>query len=150
MNKTEQRAYRWLLKNGYKDIVFSGRATPDFITKDGGLFEVKKARNKTIWFGGGQASVLQELNNVKILVYDSNEGDDEPDVIIPYDEIQYGQIIWNNYRISGTDNDKNNDTINLKITLRMKDELIEKARDKCLSLSGYCRMVLADILKKEG
>lgn len=37
-------------------------------------------------------------------------------------------------------------TINIKVSPNMKKKLIEKARDKCLSLSTYCRMILSEIL----
>ena len=41
-------------------------------------------------------------------------------------------------------------TTNIKMTPEMKEELIKKAGRRQLSLSAFCRMILADILKKEG
>ena len=44
-------------------------------------------------------------------------------------------------------NDSKTATINIKMTVAMKKNLISKARGKSLSLSTFCRMVLSDFLK---
>ena len=44
-------------------------------------------------------------------------------------------------------NENKTATVNIKMTVAMRDQLLEKAREKALSLSTYCRMVLAGILK---
>lgn len=55
MNPTEKIAYNYLLKIGYNstDITFQRNKSPDFITKDGKRYEVKKIMS-------GKTVVLQD------------------------------------------------------------------------------------------
>ncbi len=99
MNITETKAYNWLKTKGYKDVVFRRNITPDFVTDNGEMFEVKKSRNKTIRFSPGQYNSLKKARGVKILVFD---GGNEPEEIIPFDELRDGQTMWGGYRLYGT------------------------------------------------
>ena len=96
MNKTEQIAYEWLTKQGYKHISFSHRTTPDFVTETGEAFEVKKARNNVIFFGPLQAETIAQISNLQVLVFDDTK---EPLAIIPGNELTNKPRLWQNYRL---------------------------------------------------
>lgn len=85
MNKTENKAHLWLLKEGYKGIVYQKRRVPTFLT-DAGNFEVKRAYStKTgadkILFKDGERDEIKEAK-AKTLVF--SEKKDEPlDILKP-------------------------------------------------------------------
>ena len=94
MNKTQQKAYDWLLTQGYtsKDIVFQPRKTPDFLTSDGKGWEAKMLYGKsTVWFFDKQISLLSKLNNTFVLVFES--GSKNPISIITNEKIIGNAII---------------------------------------------------------
>jgi len=93
MNKTEQRALRWLESKGYKDITFGHKRTPDFITSNGELFEVKRLKGRNIYFSDNQFAILQSQPQTMILVFNSSN---EPVAEIPFVDIQGGECIWKN------------------------------------------------------
>jgi len=95
MNITEQKAYDWLVKQGYTGISFSGRRTPDFVTVQGS-FEVKRSRNSTISFGATQIEQLSVLP-ATVLVFDDNA---EPIAAIPSADMQSKPNVWQNIRIT--------------------------------------------------
>ena len=98
MNKSEERAYRWLQYQTHKGIVFRNRITPDFITEDSEKFEVKLMRDNTIWFSGNQfRTLLEDAPDTTILVFNDNH--DTPIAIIPFSEIKGGEKYWKNIRI---------------------------------------------------
>ncbi len=80
MTETEEKAFRWLLKQGVdeNDIQFSRIRSPDFITPSGG-YEVKKLnKSKTledyVYFHREQYEKLLELNpNIVVFSDDSDE-----------------------------------------------------------------------------
>ncbi len=83
MNKTEQIAYQWLIKDiGYKpeDVIFQRAKTPDFICKDGKGFEVKKAYGRTVWTYRSQFEKLLQQPKTSLLVFKT--GESKPTAII--------------------------------------------------------------------
>lgn len=137
MNISEQKAYRWLQYQGYKGIVFRARVTPDFITEDGKGFEVKKARNNSIWFSYGQFESLQEMSNTDILVYDDDE---TPIAIIPFNEIKDGQKYWKNIRIINPTG-KMNKTIIFKVSSEELTTIRTETKKLGLSASAFIRLL---------
>lgn len=100
MNITEQKGYQWLQYKGYTDIVFRARLTPDFIVEGGKTFEVKLARNNTIYISKTQYNQLDKVEGeLKILVFGAEN--DEPIAIIPFSEVKPRPRFWNNIRIIG-------------------------------------------------
>ncbi|MCJ7805159.1 helix-turn-helix domain-containing protein [Patescibacteria group bacterium] len=97
MNKTEQLAYDWLIGQGYTGIKYQYNKTPDFSTKQGVNFEVKKpTHNDYIVFWVAQHQTLTQLNNCTILIFD---GLPTPLAIIPFSDIQEDKLILNRYKV---------------------------------------------------
>ena len=92
MNKTERLGYKWLIRQGFKEIVYQRSRSPDFLTEKGG-FEVKRGyKLKTgdikILFTPGQREILIS-KNAKVLVF---LDDPEPVAIIPPDELDKRKV----------------------------------------------------------
>jgi len=70
MNRTEQLAKSWLMRQGYKeeDITFRYDKTPDFVCADGKRYEVKRLYGKNIFFGETQMRSLRKED--LILIFD--------------------------------------------------------------------------------
>lgn len=84
MNKTETKAYQWLLKQGYSEdsMIFQPRRTPDFVCSDGKGYEVKRMYGKnTIWLYADQAEELAKNKDAEILVF--SDDNDEPIARLP-------------------------------------------------------------------
>ncbi len=95
MNKTEQMALKWLLRQyDVDDITFRYRYTPDFLTRDGKAWEVKRLyrgkHSDKILFTIEQIKSIFEIPETSILVFD--DGLDEPVKIIPISEISEKDI----------------------------------------------------------
>jgi hypothetical protein len=97
MNKTEKAAHEWLILNGYTGIVFRHRNTPDFLTKQGKLFEVKLVRNGIIWFSHNQFRHMLTIDNSYVLAF-NNTGIME--AIIPVEDLRAGTNLWENIQLS--------------------------------------------------
>jgi hypothetical protein len=93
MNKTETKAYNWLLNKGYKpkDIVFQKRNTPDYLTSDRKGYEVKLKYGSSIWFYRNQIDALKSMDDAEILVFDKES--ETPFLIIPSKELLENKII---------------------------------------------------------
>ena len=92
MNKTEKKAYRWLLQRYSKeDIIFQRRKNPDFLTTDGKGYEAKRLYGNTIWFTQRQFEEIKNLENVTILVFSDDK--DEPILTFPATMLKNGLII---------------------------------------------------------
>lgn len=137
MNITEEKAYHWLEEQGYKDIIFSARRTPDFITASGERFEVKKVRSNTIWFSQGQLDKLEEFPETTILVF--NEGA-QPVAHFKFSEISSGQEYWRNIHIGGWKG--KNQLLVIKVSPEEKAQLIEKAEGLGLSMSAFVLLLV--------
>lgn len=92
MNKSEEKAYNYLKKEGYHNITFRTNQTPDFKT-DNGYFEVKRGyETKTgdfkILFSPNQRDKIQKVNG-KILVFVDG---DKPIDILQSDEVKLTRI----------------------------------------------------------
>ena len=93
LNKTERKAYAWLLSKGYAEdeIIFQGRSTPDFLTSDGKGWEAKLVYGiHTVWISPSQFDLLKQMTNTTIVVYKSDSV--EPLLLIPSDEIEVNKI----------------------------------------------------------
>ena len=90
MYPNEEKAYEWLLSEGYpKDsIIYQRTCSPDFLVEDKG-FEVKKHGN-TIPISKVQFEALKKTNST-ILVF--SESSSVPTLIIPPNLIEDGKII---------------------------------------------------------
>lgn len=86
MSESEEAAYRWLKRDGCKNIVFRQRDTPDFLTDKGG-FEVKRPIGRTIVFTANQVQKVKEAK-AKVLVF--TDTGLKPLTIIPPNELERG------------------------------------------------------------
>ena len=91
MTETEEKAFRWLLKQGVNenDIQFSRIRSPDFTTPLGG-YEVKKlykakTLNDYVYFHREQYEKLLELNSNVIVISDDS---DDPHLITTMKELE--------------------------------------------------------------
>lgn len=91
MNKTEKKAYEWLLKQGYSedDISFSARGTPDFVCSNGKQYEAKRLYGKTIWLYEKQVEKIKDVDGVVVIF--GNEI--EPVLIIESSDLENDVII---------------------------------------------------------
>ena len=94
MNKTEKKAYDWLVSEGYKEIVFQYRHSPDFLVYNGKGFEAKLIRHNAITFSKTQIENLNAHSNVTMLLFDDEHY--LPIDIVSYKEISltHGSIIF--------------------------------------------------------
>jgi len=99
MNKTEKKAKQWLQKQGYNDLVFQQRISPDFVSPSGKGFEVKLVRRNSVFFSNTQWQQLQSHPDVTVLVFNDN---DAPQAIIPFQELKKPPSYWKHYRLSLT------------------------------------------------
>lgn len=97
MNKTEEKAYEYLLKYrdySEKDIVFQHNITPDFITSDGRGYEVKQVKrvcnSSFILINPSQIDKLKSMEDAEILAF--NDGEDIP-IIFTTDMLFENNII---------------------------------------------------------
>jgi len=102
MNETEAKALEWICRE-YKvnagDVQYRHNESPDFILPSGVGLEVKKTQHPTchtILFGLRQWQSLEKQKDVFVLVfYDS----DEPDAVIPFNEIDPKTRKWGAYHM---------------------------------------------------
>ncbi len=88
MNKTEHVAFRWLERQGHKDIVFSGRDTPDFHTNRG-QYEVKRLHGNMVVLTEGQRAKILAAK-AKVLVFkDDNKA---PVAVLEPGEVQIERV----------------------------------------------------------
>ena len=92
MNKSEEKGYRWLLKQGYKekDIVYQRRGI-DFLCSDGKKYEVKRVYGSMIWFHSEQLKEIRDERECVVLVIRDEKED--PVTIIPSERLENGAII---------------------------------------------------------
>lgn len=84
MNKTEEKALDWLIKQGYKNLIY--KKTPTFITSENKKFEIKRLYGNQIIFYNKQYQILKKLDNVQILIFRDNEF--SPFLKFKFDEIK--------------------------------------------------------------
>ena len=143
MNKTEVKAYNWLIKQGYskEQIVYRSRKTPDFLTSDGRGFEAKKLYGDLIWFTKSQFEELKSMSNVKILVF--KDDSEEPIAEIPSAELKDGAV-FNGVRIYVTSRTP-------KTTLQVEDELLDNFQNAVVrrfgKLKGSQSQALAEAMR---
>lgn len=91
MNISEKIAFNYLCENGYteNDIRFQCHKSPDFITSDNKLWEVKRLARNSIYFTYNQMSEFPE-HDVNVIITTNKE----IICIMPYSEISH--IIMNN------------------------------------------------------
>ena len=72
-NKTELKARKWLIKQGYKDseIIFNGGHTPDYVCADGKRYEVKFLYGDEILFYSAQVGKMRDDD--EILIFDRDK-----------------------------------------------------------------------------
>ena len=93
MNKTEEKAFKWILKQGIPKtgIHYQARRSPDFITDDGKWFEAKRVAGGTIVFGAQQFDMLKR-NEEKTTILAFTDDSEKP-IVIPMTEIEPGRIV---------------------------------------------------------
>lgn len=95
MNKNEQKAFNWLLKQGLskEDIHFHSKGTPDFTTPLGG-FEVKTFHKRKngyiIHISESQIKKIEE-SSAKVLCF---LGESEEPRVATIDELRQANQIW--------------------------------------------------------
>jgi len=86
MNKTETKAYNWLIEKQQlkpSQIVFASNKTPDFVTNTGDTYEVKRLYANSILFYENQIEHLSDNTNILIFADKSDE---------PYKNIKWKQL----------------------------------------------------------
>lgn len=96
MNKSEQKAYTWLVSQGHKGIVFNGRTSPDFATESGIGFEVKTARNGVVLFSDSQWETLEQHPHVRVVIFNDA---DAPLAIAEFSELPKPPSYWRQFRL---------------------------------------------------
>ncbi|MBI2508077.1 hypothetical protein HYV89_03935 [Candidatus Woesearchaeota archaeon] len=87
MNKTQEKAFQWLLNQGYKkeDISIRQNASPAFTASDGKKFEARRLYGAQIIFYSTQYQQLKHHPKALILVFRENE--EEPFAKFRFEEI---------------------------------------------------------------
>lgn len=87
MNKTQEKAFQWLLNQGYKreEISIRQNSSPTFTASDGKKFEVKRLYGTQIIFYNTQCQQLKHHPKTLILVFRENE--QEPFARFKFEEI---------------------------------------------------------------
>lgn len=91
MNKTEKKAFEWLLNKGIpkEAIVFQVAKSPDFIFTDRNIkYEVKRSYGKKVLLRRPQFALLKKMTNVHIAVF--SDDSKEPIAIIPIADVEEG------------------------------------------------------------
>lgn len=98
---TKRTAKEWLESQGYEDVFFNRKGSPDFLLPDGRKIEVKRLVKNTIYFTKKQ---IEELDDkVEILIIDEKER--KPIATVPFSIVSkalpYGSFEWNGikYRV---------------------------------------------------
>lgn len=87
MNRTQEKALQWLMKQGYKreDITFRQSKSPNFITNDNKKFDAKRLYGAQIIFYNTQYQQLKHDSKTLILIFRDNE--EEPFIKFRFEEI---------------------------------------------------------------
>jgi len=154
MNKSEQKAYNWLLKQGVKpsDITFRGSRTPDFILADGRGFEVKRLYEgrdgKKIIFSSRQFKSMEEAGNTQILVF--SNVDEEPVAIIPVSAVKDGSKMWEDIRLYRWGEDGRKDVFHITVDPKLAAWVDQKVEEKKFaSRSHAVDVALMELKRKE-
>lgn len=120
MNKTQKKAFEWLISKGYKknDIIFKQNRSPTFITPDKS-YEIKRLTGTQIIFYQSQYERLKDQKNVIILVF--RDDDSSPILTIKFEEIKSKPSKYKNLDINWIDNEKKVKT--LKVSEKTKQRL---------------------------
>ena len=113
LNRTEQKAYDWLIRQGFKPEDIKRNDTPDFLTPRGG-YEVKLLYGNTMVFYGHQIALLQKQPDTTMLLF-APDGFDPVDVR-KFSDIDVHNKKWGQYTIA-TDDRK---------ALRVDDDIYER------------------------
>jgi len=144
MNRTERKAYAWLLKQGYseKDIVFRRRETPDFVLSNGKTYEAKRLYGKsTVWFTPSQLESIKAVN-ATVLVFSDEM--DEPVITIPSRKLIPNGIVGGVKITVAGEEEKT-----LKIDTRLHYDLKLEAVKRGEQLKELIERILREWLKRE-
>ena len=143
MNKTEQKGFKWILKQGIpkSSIHYQARRSPDFVTEDGQWFETKRVVGGTIVFGAKQFDELKR-NDEKTTILAFTDDSEKP-IVIPMAEIEPGRIV-RGVKVHVAPRINN-------VVVRIEKRLIDEAREKFPELkevsdTDVVRMALRKLL----
>jgi len=152
MNKTEEKAYEWLKTQGYHNITFRQRETPDFTTQEGKFFEIKKARNNVVWFTKGQRDKLAKLSDkIVVLIFDDSPA---PLETVLFKELNTGNLYWKQYKILfqedllGNNYMRDMPIITIHLYPADKEALKHLAENQGMQLTTFCRVTLLKLIKE--
>jgi len=152
MNKSEQKAYNWLLKQDVKpsDITFRGSRTPDFILADGRGFEVKRLyegkNSKKIIFSSRQFKSMEEAGNTQILVF--SDAQEEPVAIIPLSAMEEG--MWEGIKLYQWGEDGKKDQFHVTVDPKLAAWVDRKVEEKRFATRSHAvDVALMDLKRKE-
>ena len=117
MNKTEEKALEWLIKQGYKNLIY--KKIPTFITSENKKFEIKRLYGNQIIFYNKQYQILKKSNNVQILIFRDNES--SPFLKFKFDEIKDLKKQYKGIEINWVNIDEKIKTI--RLSEKTKDRL---------------------------
>jgi len=121
MNKTQQIALDWLLKEGYKkeDITFRQNKCPSFITKDNKKFDVKRLYGSQIIFYNSQYQQIKKDIKTMILIFKDNES--SPFLKLKFEEIKSLPANYKGIEINWVNLDE--DVKSIRISKKTKERL---------------------------
>ena len=121
MNKTQQIALDWLIKEGLKkeEISFRQNKCPCFTTKDGKKFEIKRLSGSQIIFYNSQYRQLKKDPKTQILVFKDNEN--SPILKFKFEEIITLPSNYKGIEINWVNLDE--DVKSIRISKKTKDRL---------------------------
>jgi len=121
MNKTQQIALDWLLKEGYKkeDITFKQNKCPSFIAKDNKKFEAKRLYGSQIIFYNSQYQQLKKDLKTTILIFKDNEN--SPFIKFKFEEIKSLPSTYKGIEINWVNLDE--DVKSIRISRKTKERL---------------------------
>jgi len=152
MNKTEKKAYEWLLNQGIpkEAIVFQVGKSPDFIFTDRDVkYEVKRLYGKKVLLRRAQFALLKKITNVHIAVF--SEDSKEPIALIPVADVEEGMERAEGLILHWV---PTGNEVNTGISVTIEKEQLEYLEDgvresKFASISHGIRVAVKELMKKE-
>jgi len=125
MNKTQKKAFEWLISKGYKEseILFKQNSSPTFTTPDKD-YEIKRITGTQIIFYQSQYEKLNDKKNTTVLAF--KDDDKIPTLVIKFEDIKNKPSKYKNLNINWIDNTKKVKT--LKVSEKTKQRLQKHGR----------------------
>lgn len=158
MNKTEKKAYDWLLSKGIdkEDITFQNNATPDFIVRGGLKYEVKLSKNKKVIkifiFERQFDSLKRDYKNTKILIFRKEK--DYPIKIMGVNKLYKGMGELDGVKISWIKHNESDIHFNFECEPNLWEDFKKCLRrvfwEKGITINDGLKTAIKDFIDKNG